>query len=171
MDKIVIVLAMHGTPPLDYPPQDAAELFNLHGRLEHASDTERDALEKRYVELEARMRSWPRTAENDPFYTGSQKLAHELEKATDWPVIIGFNEYCAPDLNQALDTAAAYSPARIVVVTPMMTRGGHHSEKDIPETVERARQRYTGCEIIYAWPFPTGEIAHFLKEQVERFGE
>lgn len=32
--KSVIVLAMHGSPPRDFPRADLAEFMSLHGRLE-----------------------------------------------------------------------------------------------------------------------------------------
>jgi hypothetical protein len=31
----VIILAMHGSLPLDFPTNETVELFNLHARLEH----------------------------------------------------------------------------------------------------------------------------------------
>lgn len=171
MGNVIIVLAMHGAPPTDFPAQDAAELFMLHGRLGHARGPEQKALQKRHDQLDVGMRAWPRRADNDPFYAGSQELADQLRQATGQDVIVGFNEFCAPDLDTALDQAAGLAPQKIIVVTPMMTRGGDHSEKDIPESVEQARQRHPGCEIVYAWPFDAGEIASFLAGQIERFAE
>ncbi len=56
----VIVLAMHGAPPNDFPERETAELFGLHARLEHAHEPERAALEHRHAELDAKMRAWPR---------------------------------------------------------------------------------------------------------------
>ncbi len=78
----VIVLAMHGAPPLDLPEPEAAELFALHARLERAAGPGRVSLERRYAELDARVRAWPRTADNDPFYAGSARfLAAQVQRS------------------------------------------------------------------------------------------
>ena len=48
----IIVLAMHGAPPTDFPRQEASELFGLRGRLERAAPADRPALEQRLRELD-----------------------------------------------------------------------------------------------------------------------
>ena len=167
--KTVIVLAMHGAPPNDFPKRETAELFGLYARLEaaHAAGPERDAPERRFAELDAKMRAWPRTAQNDPFWAGSQELAEHLGTASGCKVIVGYNEFCAPTLDDALDQAAAHGN-RVIVVTPMMTRGGEHSEVEIPAAIQGARERHPEIEIIYAWPLDIAAIAQFLAAQVAR---
>ena len=167
----IIVLAMHGAPPKDFPGRETAELFGLHARLEHASALEREALERRHHELEAKMRAWPRTVENDPFHAGSRELAARLNEVVDREVILGFNEFCAPSLDEALDQAAARGPARVLVITPMMTRGGEHSEVDIPAAIRRAKLRHPDVMMVYAWPFEMGDVARFLGAQITRVPE
>jgi len=51
----------------------------------------------------------------------------------------------------------------------MMTRGGEHAEKDIPDELETLRSSYPNLEIKYAWPFDPAEITRFLAGQVKRF--
>lgn len=167
--KTVIVLAMHGIPPSDFPKPELMELFGLHARLDHATGPEHAALERRHAELDVRMRAWPRTAQNDPFYVGSQELAQHLSQATGYPVAVGFNEFCAPSLDEAFTKAIAQGAEQVVVVTPMMTRGGEHSESDIPTAIERAKSRYPTVPIQYAWPFDAAEVAQFLASQIGRF--
>lgn len=164
----IVVLAMHGTPPRDLPPQVMGEWFGLHGRLEHAQGAEREALEKRFAELDARMRNWPRTAANDPFHASSLELAAQLQQATGLQVLVGFNEFCAPSLDEALEEAIRAGADKVIVVTPMMTRGGEHAERDIPTAIERVQQRHTAVSIVYAWPFDSGEVARFLARRVQR---
>lgn len=164
--RTVIVLAMHGMPPRDFPPHEAAEFFRLHARLGYAGP-EGEALEGRYAQLDVKMRTWPRTAVNDPFYAGSQELADQLTQATGYEVLLGFNEFCAPSVDEAIDRAAALGAARIVVLTPMMTRGGEHSEVEIPEAVRCAQEKHPRISIVYAWPFGTAGVAKFLAAQVE----
>jgi sirohydrochlorin cobaltochelatase len=166
--KQVIVLAMHGAPPNDFPRGQVGEFFGLHGRLEQVSGPERERLQRRHDELEAEMRAWPRTAENDRFWAASLELGAHLGEATGQEVLVGFNEFCAPSLDEALDQAVESGAEQITVVTPMMTRGGEHSEVDIPAAVRRAQKRHPGVTFRYVWPFKTQEVARFLAAQIER---
>lgn len=167
--KAVIVLAMHGAPPRDFPREEMSEFMTLHARIGHAPGPDAAPLQPRYKDLEAKMRTWPRTGQNDPFYAGSQDLAKQLRTESGLEVIIGFNEFCAPTLEEAMDGAAARQAEKIIVITPMMTRGGEHSAIDIPEAIRRAQQKFPDQKIVYAWPFPTEDIAHFLSSQITRF--
>jgi sirohydrochlorin cobaltochelatase len=115
------------------------------------------------------MRRWPRTPENDPFHAGSHRLAERLRRATGLEVIVAFNEFCGPSVEEALGQAASNGAGRIVAITPMMTPGGEHSEVDIPNAIERARRNHPQVEFAYAWPFDEEEIAGFLAAQVNRF--
>jgi sirohydrochlorin cobaltochelatase len=125
--KSVVVLAMHGSPPLDFPQDELAEFFALHARFEHAPPSDGSPAHGKFLELEEKMRRWPRTASNDPFFAGSERLAEELRAASGREVFLGFNEFCAPTLDEALDAAAENDPVKVVVITPMMTPGGEHS--------------------------------------------
>ncbi len=165
--KTVIVLAMHGAPPRDFPKDDTRELFGLHARLAQAQGPEREALQKRCDEIDGRMRAWPRTPENDPFHAGSMAVAEALRGESGDEVIVGFNEFCGPSLEEALDEAAGRAE-RIIVVTPMLTRGGEHSEMDIPEAVEAARGRHPGVAFEYVWPFDLPDVAAFLAAEVAK---
>lgn len=167
--KTSLILAMHGAPPNDFPRQELMEFFGLHMRLEHARGPEQDALRQRHDELEAKMRAWPRTAENDPFYAASHTMAQKLHETTGYEVIVGFNEFCAPDLNAAIEQAVANEAERVVVVTPMLTRGGQHAEVEIPEIIEQAQKRHPDILILYAWPFDMNHIADFLAAQIKQF--
>jgi sirohydrochlorin cobaltochelatase len=167
--KAVIVLAMHGSPPLDFPEDEMTEFMGLHARTGHKHGSEANAPKLRYDQLDAKMRAWPRTGQNDPFYAGSQELAKHLRQESGLEVIIGFNEFCAPTLDEALERAAAREAGRIVIITPMMTRGGEHSAVDIPQAIRRAQQKFPSQKIVYAWPFATEDIARFLASQVTRF--
>ena len=164
-----IVLAMHGAPPSDFPGDELAEFFGLHMRLGHRGPggEQHARLEARYGELEEKVRRWPRTARNDPFHSASLELAERLEEVTGSRVLVGFNEFCAPTLDEALAEAAGEAQ-QVVVVTPMMTRGGEHAEHDIPVSIAQARAAHPDVEFFYAWPFDTGDVAGFLAEQIDR---
>lgn len=164
----IIVLAMHGAPPNDFPPRELGEHFGLHTQLEQMRGPQRVTLEARHAELDAKIRAWPRTAENDPFYAGSLALAQQLRQATGHEVIMGFNEFCAPSLDEALDQAAVQLPNKVIVITPMMTRGGEHSEHDIPAAIQRAQARHPSMKFIYVWPLDLSATANFLAAQIDR---
>lgn len=172
--KTIIVLASHGAPPSDFPHAELAEFFRLHAQLEsgnghgHGVQPPVDA-QACYEELEDKMRNWPRSEKNDPFYTGTISLAKALEAESGLPVIVGFNEYCSPSLDEALGQAVAKGAGRVVVITPMMTSGGSHSEHDIPECIKAAQVNYPEVEFIYAWPFDRSKVARFLTAQVVSF--
>ncbi len=168
MGKAVIVLAMHGAPPADFPQSERAEFMSLHGRIGHSHKTPEESLRLRYTELEKKMRAWPRNPHNDPFFAGSEELAERLSRQSGFRVILGFNEFCGPSLDEALDQAAAEAD-EVVVVTPMMTRGGGHSEADIPGAIERARTRHPGKRIVYAWPFAVEDVTRFLASHLKKY--
>ncbi|MFW9915810.1 MAG: sirohydrochlorin chelatase [Candidatus Thorarchaeota archaeon] len=169
--KCIIVLAMHGSPPTDFPKREIAEFFELHLKMEHAPRLLGEEQTKRHDELDERMRTWPRTQQNDPFFVSSQELATHLAEATGFRTIVGFNEFCNPSLDSALEEAALQKPEKIVVVTPMMTRGGQHSEVDIPAGVRRAQDRHPELSIVYVWPYELSEVAQFLASRIKLFLE
>ncbi len=164
--RTVVVLAMHGAPANDFPQRELAEWFALHGQMEHASGPERERLEQRHVMLDAKMRAWPRTPENDPFHASSLALAAHLSAALGLPVEVGFNEFCAPSLNDVLEQVIADGADEVVVVTPMMTRGGEHAERDIPAAIQAVHEQHPEAPIHYAWPFESEDVAGFLASRV-----
>jgi sirohydrochlorin cobaltochelatase len=143
------------------------ELMGLHARLGLAVEPERSALRARYEFLDAGIRAWPRTDDNDPFRAGSLAISRELERVSGQRVFLGFNEFCAPTVEEALE-AALQADSSVVVLTPMLTRGGEHAEVDIPAAIARAQARHPGADIRYAWPFAPDEVAGFLHGQLRR---
>jgi len=165
----VIILAMHGAPPIDFPTNETVEMFNLHARLEHVAEGESLSLQERYDQMDAKKRAWPRTPENDPFHAGSIDIASKLQEVTQQEVILGFNEFCSPCLEQAFEQAIKSDPDKIIVITPKMTRGGEHSEVDIPAAIKRIESRYPDVSIEYIWPFDSAQVAQFLAAQITHF--
>ncbi len=167
--KTVIVLAMHGALPSGFPRDELDAFFSLRAQLKRATPKERAQLEEQLHTLERRIRTWPRTAANDPFYAASQVIGAELSRLTGREVVVAFNEFCAPDVEEGLDLAVQHGAQRVIVLTPMLTRGGDHAEKEIPAAIERARERHPDVTFVYAWPFAEEAIAQFLATQIARF--
>ena len=164
MMQRILILAMHGTPPRDFPPAEMAEFMRLHAQAEHAPlDL---SITDRYADLERRLRSWPRTPENDPFHAASHELGNALGDAAGAPVLVAFNEFCDPTVEAALARAAEGSPEEVIVVTPMLTPGGEHAAHDIPSAIERARRAHPGVRFLYAWPIPLEATAAFLAAHI-----
>jgi sirohydrochlorin cobaltochelatase len=168
--SVALVLAMHGVPPKDFPKHELRELFSIHAQLEHHSGRPgHEELVSRHDELHEKMRSWPRTEENDPYHAASHWLAGHLRKETGQSVYVGFNEFCGPSVEEAIHLAVEGGASRIIVLTTMMTTGGSHSEVDIPAAIERAESRHPGVGIVYAWPFLLPDVARFLAAHVARY--
>ena len=51
----------------------------------------------------------------------------------------------------------------------MITRGGSHSEREIPEDLEVLKKKYQDTDIQYAWPFDMDAFALFLSDHVKSF--
>jgi len=166
--KRIIVLAMHGAPPSDFPVAERAELFRLKAQISHAVAASTGDVQARYAALETKMRTWPRTAANDPFYAASHTLAAALRQTSGGSVVVGFNEFCAPSIDEALDLAQAAGADEVIAVTPMMTPGGAHAEHEIPAAVAAAQVRHPGVVFRYAWPFNVADVAGFLFAQIDR---
>jgi sirohydrochlorin cobaltochelatase len=166
--SVALVLAMHGVPPKDFPQHELRELFSIHAQLEHHHGGETD-MHRRHAELHAKMRAWPRTEENDPYHAASHWLAGHLRDETGQSVFVGFNEFCGPSVEEAIDLAVEGGAARIVVITTMMTTGGEHSEKDIPGAIDRSREKHPNVVLDYAWPFELPDVAKFLAHHVAKF--
>ena len=162
----VIVLAVHGAPPRDFPGCDLAEYFTLHARRDMAGETLEPTARECF--LEDRLRTWRRTPSNDPFWAASLEMGMRLEHLSGHRVLVGFNEFCSPSVDAALDEAAGLRPARIMVMTPMLTLGGAHAETDIPASIGRARMRHPEVAIDYAWPYDPEAVAGFLAEHAKR---
>ncbi len=167
--KTALVLTMHGAPPRDFPRHELGEFFILHMQMENSPRSLDDSQRERYGELNHRMRSWPRTAANDPFFASSQEMARRLSAETGLETLVCFNEFCDPSLSDAVRAAVSAGAQRIVVVTPMMTGGGDHSEIEIPAEIDHLRKEFPQVDMVYAWPFDPDAITGLLANQVRRF--
>jgi sirohydrochlorin ferrochelatase len=170
--KTVVVLAVHGMPPSDFPETDRAEFFRLRtalGARRSADAQERAQMEARLAELDRKMRGWPRNPQNDSFHEYSESLAKQLSEQTHLEVRTGYNEFCNPTLKDAIESAIAEGAGKVIIVTPMMTRGGSHAEREIPDEIKEIQAQHPGVQLVYGWPFDTASITSFLADQIRRF--
>jgi sirohydrochlorin cobaltochelatase len=166
-----IVLVGHGTPAQDFPSEKVRRLMQLDRQI-HAAGGEEKApadLVQQYRTLEQECRKHPRTAENDPYDAAVKVIAQELRQMTGYPVFVAHNEFCGLDVPEAIDKAVSEGAKRVIVLSMMFTPGGGHSEHDIPEKIEKARQKHPKVEVVYAWPYQHRQLANLLMQQLRRF--
>jgi sirohydrochlorin cobaltochelatase len=167
--KTMIVLAMHGMPPSDFPKKELAEFFRLNSLVEQPGNSANQDIRNQFSILENKLKNWPRNKENDPFQYSSLELAAKLQEISGYEVLVGYNEFCSPDLNETLLQAARENAGKIIIITTMMTGGGKHSERDIPRIIKEFNGLHPEIEVIFAWPFKTEQIAQFLSEHIAQF--
>lgn len=166
-ERTTVLLVMHGAVPADFPEADRAEFFRLKARFGHPhAQSAADPAEKRFFELDLKMRGWRRTPANDLFWASSQELARSLERSIGLPVRTAFNEFCDPDVASSFEAIACEGYTRVYVVTPMLTRGGVHSEREIPEEIRIARNAHPDLRIDYVWPIDVSQTADFLAGRI-----
>lgn len=160
-----VVLVGHGGIPKDCPREWVARLKQLESRRRGASLP--PSAEE--LELDAKIRRWPRTAASDPYQSGLEALAAALQSRLNGACFaVAYNEYCAPTLEEAVAGLVERGANDIVVLTTMVTPGGSHAEIDIPEALDRLRRQHAHVALRYAWPFDLDSAADMLAEQVKR---
>lgn len=160
-----VLLVGHGAPPKDFPRDLVSRLKALEGRRMATGSAMSD--EER--ELDTKIRSWPRTAENDPYREGLLALAAALRGALGGSTLfVAYNEFCAPSIEDAVALALRDGATAITVVPSMLTPGGVHSEVEIPAILAELRAAHPEVTIRYAWPFDLQRVAAMLADQVKR---
>lgn len=138
--------------------------------LEGRRQTTGEAPTPEEIDLEHRVRSWPRTPATDPYQTGFETLATSLSPLLpDVLFKLAYLEFCAPTLEETVDNVVAAGATTVVVVPSMLTPGGVHSEVDIPQILDRLREQYPAVMLHYAWPFDMTRVAHLLAEHLQPF--
>lgn len=160
--KRCVILVGHGAIPADCPPEFVQE-FKREERL--AAGRMTPAL----AAADKRLRDWPRTPETDPYKPGLEAVADALAKALpDRLIFEAYNEFCHPSLEDAFAQAAGTGAAEITILPTMYTRGGVHSEREIPAAIERLKARYPGIAVRYVWPYSLDAVAAFLAAEIKR---
>jgi sirohydrochlorin cobaltochelatase len=159
-----VVLVGHGAPPADAPPDLVPRLKRLEGERRRRGGP----MTEEELAVDTQLRQWPRTQGNDPYKTGIERLLGALQAALpDAEVVVAYNEFCAPSLDDAVLALAARGFHRISVVPTMLTRGGVHSEVEIPEVLAHLQAKLpTGARLTYAWPFAEADVAALLAARV-----
>lgn len=161
-----VILVGHGGIPRDCPQ----ELVTRLKRLEAQRRAAKQPPSQEEMELDAKIRRWPRTRETDPYQWGLEAVAAELKPKLNGVLFaVAYNEFCAPTLEESVEELIRQGATHITVVTTMFTPGGSHSEVEIPEILDHLQPQHPGVELRYAWPFDLQDVANTLAQQVKRF--
>ena len=161
-----VVLVGHGGIPKDCPQDLVTRLKRLEAQRRAANLPP----SQEELDLDTRIRRWPRTSATDPYQSGLVAVAEALRPHLDGALFaVAYNEFCAPTLEEAVDDLVGKGATQITVLTTMFTPGGSHSEMEIPEILEQLRPRHPGVELRYAWPFDLQLVAKTLVEQLRRW--
>ena len=161
-----VILVGHGGIPKGCPQDIVTKLKRLEAQRRAAKQP--PSAEE--IELDTKIRQWPRTPETDPYQSGLEAVAAQLRTSLgDVLFAVAYNEFCAPTLEESVGHLVKQGATHIIVTTTMFTPGGSHSEVEIPEILDHLRPQYPGVELRYAWPFDLNLVANTLAEQVRRF--
>ena len=168
MTREAVLLVGHGGVPKDAPRELVMELKQLE-KARRASATPPSARE---LEVDRKLRQWPRDDRNDPYRAGLLRAAEALRpRVAPLEVEVAFNEFCAPSIHDAIDRLVAGGVGRIRVISVMVTPGGKHSETDIPDELAQARKQHSNVTIEYLWPVDLALLADFFARILEQHAQ
>lgn len=165
--KKAVILVGHGGLPSDIPSEIVENFMRIHKtriKLGGAHITQKEK------ELDSTIRKWKRTPETDPYKVGLETLASHMEPMlNEYTLRTAYNEFCYPAIEDAVGELARENISKIIIITTMITRGGSHSETEIPEELVALSSKYTDIDIQYAWPFSMDAFALFLTTHIKDF--
>lgn len=164
--KQAVILVGHGGLPKDIPQQAVESFMKIHKQRVRTGAS----ITNEEKGLESVIRNWKRTPESDPYQAGLENLASYMESQLDGYILkTAYNEFCYPSIETAVDELAQEDVSKIILVTTMITRGGSHSEVEIPEELKDLSAKYPEIDFQYAWPFGMDSFASFLTDHIKNF--
>jgi len=164
--KKAVLLVGHGGLPRDIPSEIVEKFMRVHKTRIKAGGP----ITEQEVELDTTIRKWQRTPESDPYKSGLESLASHMEPMLKgYELKTAYNEFCYPAIEDAVDELVKKNVSEIVIVTTMITRGGSHSENEIPVELKALSLKHPNIDIQYAWPFCMKSFAEFLGEHAKSF--
>jgi sirohydrochlorin cobaltochelatase len=164
--QLGVILVGHGGIPKDYPQ----ELVTKLKRLEAQRRASGSPMSQEELELDTKIRTWPRTADTDPYQAGLESLGTQVRPLLNGAQFaLAYNEFCGPTLSEAVEDLIGKGATTITIVSTMFTPGGSHSEFEIPEELQELRSRHPGVKLNYAWPFDLSQVANMLLDHIQKF--
>jgi len=164
--KKAILLVGHGGIPKGYPQ----DLITKLKRLEAQRRATGAPMSPEELELDTKVRTWPRTPQTDPYQAGLEALGAAMKPLLNGSLFgLAYNEFCGPTLAEAAEDLIRQGAQSITVVSTMFTPGGSHSEIEIPEELEELRRKHPGVTLNYAWPYNLMQVSKMLMEHIQQF--
>jgi sirohydrochlorin cobaltochelatase len=164
-----VVLAAHGAPPTDYPRMRVGVLIVLESsprRLRRLP-----FMRRWHDRLASEVCGWPRTRVTDPYKAAVDDLAEGIATRLGFRVLPGYNEFCAPAVDEAIELVIDAGATTVLVLPTMLLGGNSHTESEIRTAVSEAHRRHPDLRIEYAWPFSQERmVALFAGQVLERLG-
>ncbi len=161
-----IILVGHGGIPKGFPADIVSKLKRLEAQRRAAGQP----MSAEELELDTKIRTWPRTPETDPYQAGLEALGAQMKPMVGSALFaLAYNEFCGPTLEQAVEDLIHQGAQSITVVSTMFTPGGSHSEYEIPEEMEELRKQHPGITLNYAWPYNLTHVSKMLVEHIGQF--
>ena len=166
--KKAVILIGHGGLPADIPKEIVEDFMKLHKTRVRSGMP----ISSKETELESTIRNWERTPESDPYKSGLENLASHLSDKLDGFILkTAYNEFCHPSIEQAAHELVNEGITEVILITTMITPGGSHSEKEIPEEVEALSLNYPNVNFQYAWPYDLEAFSILLSEHINNFSQ
>lgn len=164
--KKAILLVGHGGIPKGYPQ----DLITKLKRLEAQRKATGGPMSPEELELDTKVRTWPRTPQTDPYQAGLEALGAAMKPLLNGSLFgLAYNEFCGPTLAEGVEELIRQGAQSITVVSTMFTPGGSHSESEIPEELEELRKKHPGVTLTYAWPYDLAQVSKMLMEHIRQF--
>lgn len=161
-----VILVGHGGIPKDYPSDLVSKLKRLEAQRRAAGQP----MSQEELELDTKIRKWPRTPETDPYQAGLEALANQMKPMLNGTQFsVAYNEFCGPTLQEAVEDLISKGAKSITVVSTMFTPGGSHSEFEIPEEMAELRVKHPDVKLHYAWPYNLNQVAQMLMNHIQQF--
>jgi len=94
-----VILVGHGGIPRGCPQDLVTKLKRLEGQRRAV----KQPASAEELELDAKIRQWPRNAETDPYQAGLEAVAAQLRaNLGDVLFAVAYNEFCAPTLEESV---------------------------------------------------------------------
>ncbi|MEO0271272.1 MAG: CbiX/SirB N-terminal domain-containing protein [candidate division WOR-3 bacterium] len=160
-----IIFVGHGSVPYDFPQEKLKKYFFLRSKKMKGELNKEE--KKEFLNLERELHYFERNAENDPHYFFHKKLKDEIEKELNIKCYFAFNEFCAPNLEEVIEEIVKNENNSEIFIVPTMFTGGHHTDEEIKEEIEKIKEKFKNLRIKYLYPFNFEYIKELFEKHIK----
>jgi hypothetical protein len=159
--RIPLILLAKGNIPKDYPKDKLLEYYNLKFNLELGKEVNKSEFEM----LNEEIKRWQRNENNDPSYFMLLNLAEKINLTGKYLAEIAFEEFCYPDISEAI-LSLALRGYKFIIVIPIDYLSGISQETF--NKIEELKSKLN-VEIVVAWPYSLTLLLDFIREHLYTF--